>query len=122
LKLSSASSLLEAHLVSFTIVHFSFVIVVLRAAQRSSFCWIVSSVQTHCLYCRFGSILVRLTVTTDSLNLLSLLSSLLELLFIALTLGFNSTIDAYLVDLVGSCLFEESRWSPVSSGLLPVLS
>jgi len=66
--------------------------------------WIVSSVQTCCLYCRFDSFLVRLTVTTDSFNLLSLLL-LLELLFLALTLAFNMTIDTHLVDLVGSCLF-----------------
>ena len=75
-----------------------------RAAQHSSFFWIISSVQTRCLYCRFGSFLVRLTVTTDSFNLLSLLL-LLALLFLALTLTFNTTIDTHLVDLAGSCLF-----------------
>ncbi len=43
------------------------------------FILIISSVQTCCLYCHFGRNSVRLTVTADSFNLLSLLS-LLELL------------------------------------------
>jgi len=85
LKLLSASSLLEIHLVSVFIVPFSFVIVAFL--QPSTFpSLIVSTVQTCHLYCRFDSLLVRLTVTVDSLNLLSLLL-LLELLFIALALG-----------------------------------
>jgi len=72
-----------------------------RAAQHSLFFGSSRQCRLVVLYCRFDSILVRLTVTTDSFNLLSLLLSL-ALLFLDLTLVFHTTIDAYLVDLVGS--------------------
>jgi len=75
-KLLSTSSLLEVYLVLFYhLFHCHCCCFV--AAQHINLIWIVSSVQTHCLYCRIHSFLVRLTVT-DSLNLLSLLLELLS--------------------------------------------
>jgi len=65
--------------------------------------WTTLSVQTHCLYCLFGWNLVRLTVTVDSLTLLSLLS-LLELLsfvhwLLCLTWQFKFAFDLVVLHL-----------------------
>jgi len=75
-------------------------------------------VQTRRLYCHSGSFLVRLTVTTDSFNLLSLLL-LLELLSLALTLAFDATIGAHFGDLVELALV---YCGPVPIGSLLILS
>jgi len=57
-ELSSTSSLLEVHLVFF-IACFIVIVIAFVAAPYIHLFWIVSSVQTCCLYCHYHSILVR---------------------------------------------------------------